>query len=100
MGTDGYLFPYGVPSGSWLGEPIMSTEPLTGEIFDVRGLAKRWGRSPFTVYRMHERGEGPTPVRIGGGLRWRREDVETWEIQRRAKPARRAGGYNDPGQPR
>jgi predicted site-specific integrase-resolvase len=42
-------------------------------------LADRLKVAQSTLWQWHLRGYGPTPVRIGGKLRYRVEAVEAWE---------------------
>jgi excisionase family DNA binding protein len=55
--------------------PLLTTEQLAG----LLGLQRD------TLYHWRLRGVGPRSIRVGGRLRYRREDVEEW-LERGAKP--------------
>ena len=48
-------------------------------------LAERWHMSPRTLERWRYTGEGPAYLKIGGRVIYRREDVETYERERRCE---------------
>ena len=52
-------------------------------------LAARLKVAPATLWQWHHRGYGPRPVRIGGKLRYRLRDVETWEREQEARSGAR-----------
>lgn len=56
-------------------------------LLDADDLAERWGKSKSTIYRMncYHPETLPPSIKIGNSLRWRREDVESWEKQQRDK---------------
>jgi len=47
-------------------------------LIDATGLAKLLGLSLRTVRRLDCSGKLPRPVRIGGAVRWRVEEVTAW----------------------
>ena len=49
--------------------------------FDQKDLAARWNISARTLERWRWVGEGPRFVKIGGRVRYRLEDVESYETQ-------------------
>ena len=53
-------------------------------------LAHFWRVSTRTIERHETAGTGPRPVRIGGRVLYRREDVLAWETAQQA-----AGGGDD-----
>ena len=53
----------------------MATTHLTPD-----DLAKRWGRSRYTIYQMVKRGELPV-LKIGRSVRFRVTDIEKWEAK-------------------
>lgn len=57
---------------------------------DVQALAERWKVAPRVVYGLRYRGEAPPAIRIGRELRFRLEDVEAWERDRRDNGGRAA----------
>lgn len=59
--------------------PLVTAEQLA-EILQV---------STRTVWRMRSAGQLPKPVRIGGNVRWRAQDLEVW-IAGGCKPAAEA----------
>lgn len=50
----------------------------TLRLLSIKDLCVLAGISRRTVYRIRAAGQLPTPVRIGGRLRWRPEDIERW----------------------
>ena len=52
------------------------SEQLT--MLTVNELARIMNCSPRTVYRLSDRGRIPTPVRLGGLVRWSRTVIEKW----------------------
>ena len=46
-------------------------------------LARRWRLSPRTLERWRWKGNGPSYLKIGGRIVYRKEDVAEFEIQRR-----------------
>lgn len=53
------------------------------ELLSIRELAAYLGVAEKTIYQWRYRGEGPMGFRVGGQIRYRPEDVETW-LQRQA----------------
>jgi prophage regulatory protein len=45
---------------------------------DANGLAVTLGLSVRTVRRLDSSGKIPRPVRIGGAVRWRTEEIANW----------------------
>lgn len=45
----------------------------------VQELAALWRVTPRTIERRVKAGDAPTPVRLGGRVLFRREDVLAWE---------------------
>jgi predicted DNA-binding transcriptional regulator AlpA len=62
----------------------MSTIESSDAVFDVPALmtveqlAKIVQKSVRSVWRMRSKGEVPAPVNVGGGVRWRVDDVRRW----------------------
>lgn len=49
------------------------------KLIDKRELATLLGLSPTSVDRLRASGElGPLPLRVGGALRWNRDEVRQW----------------------
>ena len=44
----------------------------------VREVAELCGVSTRTITRMVDAGKMPSPVRLGGAVRWNREELEAW----------------------
>ena len=49
-------------------ETLLSAEALA----DMLSLSKR------QIFRLNVSGKIPSPVRIGGSVRWRKSDIENW----------------------
>lgn len=60
------------------------------EFLSVEQLAARWGTGATTIYNLRYRGAAPPAIRIGRELRFRLEDVERWERDRRDNGGRAA----------
>ena len=57
-------------------------------------LAHEWGVSLSTVKRLTARADFPTPVRLGGSVRWVAAEVDKWaDGQRGGRPSRYTTGY-------
>ena len=60
---------------------------MTATLLNQIDLARRWRISPRTLERWRWLRKGPPFMRIGGAIRYRIEDVETFEAaQRREMP--------------
>jgi len=56
-------------------------------------LARRWRISPRTLERWRWAGRGPAFIRIGGSVRYRLEDIESFEaFHLQAQTGRSPGG--------
>lgn len=51
------------------------TKPL---LISVREVAKMLGISTRSVWRLHSIGKIIAPVRIGGAVRWRQDELKRW----------------------
>ena len=58
-----------------MSEPTTTTD---GELIDVSRIARLLDVSTRTVWRMVRRGELHEPFKVGGGTRWRREEIDRW----------------------
>jgi predicted DNA-binding transcriptional regulator AlpA len=47
-------------------------------LMTVEQLAKLIQKSVRSVWRMRSAGQVPKPVKLGGGVRWRVQDIELW----------------------
>ena len=65
---------------------------IADEFLTVAELAARWKKKPEAVYWMRSRGQGPPAVRAGNELRFRLDEVRSWEDAQAARDARRVGG--------
>lgn len=54
---------------------LQDSPPL---LISVRAVAKMLGISTRSVWRLHSSGKFIPPVRIGGLVRWKHQDVERW----------------------
>jgi prophage regulatory protein len=61
-------------------QPSAESNLNAGEalLIDATGLARLLGLSLRTVRRLDCSGKLPRPVRIGGAVRWRVEEVTAW----------------------
>ena len=59
---------------------IESVDVVSGlpALMTVEQLAKVLQVSIRSVWRMRSAGQVPPPVKIGGGVRWRVRDVQSW----------------------
>lgn len=60
------------------------------QLLDVRSVAALLDCSTRHVYRLSDGGLMPPPVRLGGLVRWRRADIDTW-LANGCRPCRTAG---------
>ncbi len=54
------------------------TETIPIQLLTVDDVADILKVSPRTIWRMRSSRQLPKPVKIGGGIRWRQPDIETW----------------------
>ena len=54
---------------------VVTTGP---ELLDARAVARLLDCSPRTVYRFADSWRIPSPVRLGGLVRWSRHGLECW----------------------
>jgi predicted DNA-binding transcriptional regulator AlpA len=47
-------------------------------LVSAQTLAKRLSVSVRTLWRLRSAGKLPQPVRVGGGIRWRSAEIDTW----------------------
>jgi predicted DNA-binding transcriptional regulator AlpA len=63
---------------------VTAAAAVPDRLWTVRDVAAYLGKS--TSWVSHNRHQLPAPLRIGGELRWKREDLEAWtEAQREAR---------------
>ena len=48
------------------------------ELLTIRELAKVLKLSPRSIWRLVKNHQLPAPVRIGGSIRWRADDISLW----------------------
>ncbi len=53
-------------------------KPESPRLVSANWLAKYLGISRASLFRLRSAGRMPKPVRVGGIVRWRVEDVRTW----------------------
>ena len=53
-------------------------QPVDVELVNARELAKILSVSERTLYRLKSTGELPTPVVLGGSVRWRLSEIRQW----------------------
>lgn len=51
---------------------------MTDELLDLDEVAAWLKVSTHTAYRWRHEGKGPPVIKVGGGLRYRRSDVDRW----------------------
>ncbi len=71
----------------------MSSESMHGTVpsplLTVDDLAALLKVSPRTIWRMRSCCQLPKPVKVGGGVRWRQSDIESWIAQGCPMPSAR-----------
>jgi excisionase family DNA binding protein len=60
-------------------------------LLDVRAVAGLLTCSPRHVYRLSDAGRMPAPIKLGGLVRWRADEIRDW-INGGCKPVRQAKG--------
>ncbi len=63
------------PSHSRRGSGELTFEP---DLIDAEAAAAIVGVARRTWYRYVENGDVPQPVRFGGSVKWRREEIDEW----------------------
>ena len=48
------------------------------QLLSAKTLAKMLSLSARTVWRLRSSGKLPEPVKVGGAIRWRQQDIERW----------------------
>jgi predicted site-specific integrase-resolvase len=48
------------------------------DLLTIEGAAERLGIAPQTLMNWRTKGYGPPSARIGGRVRYRQEDIDTW----------------------
>jgi predicted DNA-binding transcriptional regulator AlpA len=56
----------------------MTTDVPERMLVDAKRAAGMLGVSRAHFYRMHKRGLLPLPVRLGGSVRWRTDELRVW----------------------
>ncbi|MCL4207592.1 MAG: helix-turn-helix domain-containing protein [Pirellulaceae bacterium] len=64
---------------------------LAAALLDVQNVAALLNCSPQHVRRLADSGKMPRPIRLGGLVRWRKTDLESW-LDRGAPSCRDGGG--------
>lgn len=72
----------------------MANDPEPFEYLTAEELADRFRVSTRTIRRWSATGLLPSPLAIGGVLRWSAEDMQTWDEWQAVRRDLRAGGYN------
>ncbi len=57
---------------------IRNGEPLNKLMLTVEDVAKLLRISKRTVWRMRSANRIPSPIKIGGVIRWRAKEIELW----------------------
>jgi predicted DNA-binding transcriptional regulator AlpA len=50
-------------------------------LIDARSAAVLAGVGVRTWHRLTSSGQNPAPIRIGGSVRWRRAEIESWILE-------------------
>lgn len=58
--------------------PVSDPIPIEPMLIPVRTVAKILGISTRSVWRLHSAGQIIPPVRIGGAVRWRSDELKRW----------------------
>lgn len=61
----------------WRADKVIETKTL-GLLVDAGEVAKMLGIGTRTVWRLHSGGRIPAPIRLGGAVRWRRQELIDW----------------------
>lgn len=51
---------------------------VKSDLLNVKETAAKLGVSWRHVYRLSDAGAMPRPVKLGGAVRWRRQELEDW----------------------
>jgi excisionase family DNA binding protein len=51
---------------------------MEAELLTVKDVAKALSLSQRTVWKFHSSGRLPRPVKLGGSVRWRRDELKQW----------------------
>lgn len=51
---------------------------MTYSLLTITDIMKMLRVSKATVYNLIKRGQIPSPIKIGGGTRWRNNDIESY----------------------
>lgn len=58
-----------------------SSSLLSAELITARDFARMLAISERTLYRLKSTGELPTPVILGGSVRWRLHEIRDWILK-------------------
>lgn len=53
-------------------------ERPTPVLLSAETLAERLGFSERTIWRLRSAGKLPSPLKIGGSVRWRADEIDAW----------------------
>jgi predicted DNA-binding transcriptional regulator AlpA len=71
------MSPDTIPLGTALADPIPAVEAL---LVDAKEAARICGISEASWYRLKSAGKLPLPVRLGGRVLWRVEELRRWTV--------------------
>ena len=54
------------------------TPRVMSDLLTVNDVAAKINCSSRSVYRLADAGRMPRPVKLGGLVRWRRDEIDTW----------------------
>ena len=72
---------------------------MTGTFLNAKELAQRWKISPSTLERWRWLGVGPNFVKIGGCIRYRLDEIETYEATHDDSAIRQLASHNVAAEP-
>lgn len=59
-------------------ENVERASPVPPQLLSAQSLARRLEISVRTLWRLRSAGKLPKPVKLGGNVRWRTNDIDEW----------------------
>ena len=63
-------------------EQLVAASQPRPALMDANEVARELGVGLRTLQRLRQLGQVPSPITIGGQIRWRRADVEAWVAEK------------------